>query len=157
MFTCFFFTEENTVKQCWDSRENNVANDTDDNICDTLELGDRGIFTWTFSTAVRICSMVLTQSGTPVSFQGMFIHLLFDFWKLWIFQCFPFPENSRTPMFPISGNSRLQHFPILVIHVCISHFTCDSLVSPCFMLLFSLMYSGLLLFTWYNFVPLLSL
>ena len=153
----FFFTEENTVKQCWDSRENNVANDTDDNICDTLELRDRGIFTSTFSTAVRICFTVLTQPGTPVSFQGMFIHLLFDFWKLWIFQCFPFPENSGTPMFLISGNSRLQHFLILVIHVCISHFTCDSLVSPCFMLLFSLMYSGLLLCTWYNLVPLLSL
>ena len=72
----------NTVKQCWDSRENNVANDTDDNICDTLELGDRGIFTSTFSTAIRICFTVLTQPGTPVSFQGMFIHLLFDFWKL---------------------------------------------------------------------------
>ena len=31
---------------------------------------------------VRICSTVLTQPGTLVSFQGMFIYLLFDFWKL---------------------------------------------------------------------------
>ena len=74
----------------------------------------------------------------------MFIHLLFDFWKLQIFWCFPFPENSRTPMFLISGNSGLWHFLILVTHSCISHFTCDSIVFPCFMLLFSLMYSGIL-------------
>ena len=60
--------------------------------------------------------MVLTQPGTPVSFQGMFIHLLFDFWKLQMFQCFPFPENSRTLIFLISGNSGLWHFLILVTH-----------------------------------------
>ena len=30
---------------------------------------------------VRIRSTVLTQPGTPVSFQGMFIYLLFDFRK----------------------------------------------------------------------------
>ena len=53
-------------------------------------------------------------------------------------------ENSGTPTFPISGNSGLRCFLILVTHSCISHFTCDSLVFPCFMLLFSLMYSGLL-------------
>ena len=40
----------------------------------------------------------------------MFIYLLFNFWKLWIFRCFPFPENSGTPMFPISGNSGLRCF-----------------------------------------------
>ena len=74
----------------------------------------------------------------------MFIHLLFNFQKLWIFQCFPFPENSGTPTFLISGNSGLRCFSILVTHSCISHFTCDSLVFPCFMLLFLLMYSGLL-------------
>ena len=45
-------------------------------------------------------------------------------------------------MFLISRNSRLQCFLLLVIRLCISHFTCDSLVFPCFMLLFSLMYSG---------------
>ena len=54
---------------------------------------------------------VLIQPRTPVSFQGMFIYLLFDFRKLRIFQCFPFPENSGTPTFPISGNSGLRHFP----------------------------------------------
>ena len=85
-----------------------------------------------------------TQPGTPVSFWGMFIYLLFNFWKLRNFRCFPFLENSRTPMFLISGNSGLRCFLILVTHLCISHFTCDSLVFPCFMLLFSLMYSGLL-------------
>ena len=74
----------------------------------------------------------------------MFIYLLFDFWKLWNFRCFPFPENSGTPTFLISGNSRLRCFLILVIHSCISLFTCDSIVSPCFMLLFSFIYSGLL-------------
>ena len=74
----------------------------------------------------------------------MFIHLLFNFQKLQIFQCFPFLENSGTPMFPISRNSGLRRFLILVTHSCISHFTCDSLVFPCFMLLFLLMYSGLL-------------
>ena len=74
----------------------------------------------------------------------MFIHSLFDFRKLRIFRCFPFPENSGTLMFLISGNSGLRCFLILVTHSCISHFTCDSLVFPCFMLLFSLMYSGLL-------------
>ena len=87
---------------------------------------------------------VLTQPGTPVSFQGMYIHLLFDFRKLRNFQCFLFPENSGTPTFPISGNSGLRHFLILVILSCISLFTCDSIVSPCFMFLFSFMYSGLL-------------
>ena len=63
-----------------------------------------------------------------------------------IFRCFPFPENSGTPTFPISGNSGLRHFLLLVIRSCISPFTCDSIVSPCFMLLFLLMYSGLSLY-----------
>ena len=87
---------------------------------------------------------VLTQPRTPVSFRGMCIHLLFNFWKLRNFRCFPFLENSGTPTFPISRNSGLQHFLILVILSCISLFTCDSIVFPCFMLLFSFMYSGLL-------------
>ena len=73
----------------------------------------------------------------------MCIHLLFDFWKLRNFRCFPFPKNSGTPTFPISRNSRLRSFLILVICLCISLFTCDSVVSPCFMLLFLFMYSGL--------------
>ena len=64
-----------------------------------------------YCRVVRIRSTVLTQPGTPVSFQGMFICLLFDFQKLRIFRCFPFLENSGTPTFPISGNSGLRHFP----------------------------------------------
>ena len=60
---------------------------------------------------------ILTQPGTPVSFQGMFIYLLFDFRKLQIFQCFPFLENSRTPTFPISGNSGLRRFPRFLYYV----------------------------------------
>ena len=44
---------------------------------------------------VRIRSTVLTQPGTPVSFQGMFICLLFDFRKL-----------RNFPMFSISGKLR---------------------------------------------------
>ena len=76
---------------------------------------------------------VLTQPGTPVSFRGMFIHSLFDFRKLRNFRCFPFPENSGTPTFPISGNSGLRHFLLLVIPSCILPFTCDSVVPPCFM------------------------
>ena len=50
---------------------------------------------------------VLTQPGTPVSFRGMYIYLLLDFRKLRNFRCFPFPENSGTPTFPISRNSGL--------------------------------------------------
>ena len=77
---------------------------------------------WTWVN-VRIRSTILTQPGTPVSFQGMFIHSLFDFWKLRIFQCFPFPENSGTPTFPISGNSGLRHFPIFLYYI-ITLFSC---------------------------------
>ena len=62
------------------------------------------------------------------------------------FPIFPFPENSGTLTFPISGNSGLRHFLSLVICSCISPFTCDSVVFPCFMLLFSLMYSDLSLY-----------
>ena len=76
---------------------------------------------------------VLTQPGTPVSFRGMCIYLRFDFRKLRNFRCFPFPENSGTPTFPFSGNSGLRRFWLLVIRSCISPFTCDSVVSPCFM------------------------
>ena len=43
--------------------------------------------------------------------------MLFDFQKLRIFQCFPFPENSRTLMFLISRNSRLQCFLRLLYYV----------------------------------------
>ena len=67
--------------------------------------------------------MVLTQPGTLVSFQGMFIYSLFDFWKLRIFRCFPFPENPGTPTFPISGNSGLRRFPIFSYYV-ITLFSC---------------------------------
>ena len=77
--------------------------------------------------------MVLTQPGTPVSFWGMCIYLLFNFWKVRNFRCFPFPENSGTLTFLISGNSGLRRFLLLVIHSCISPFTCDSVVPPCFM------------------------
>ena len=63
----------------------------------------------------------------------MCIYLLFDFRKLRNFRCFPFPENSGTPTFPISRNSGLRRFLLLVINSCISPFTCDSVVSPCFM------------------------
>ena len=60
---------------------------------------------------------VLTQPRTPVSFRGMCICLLFDFRKLRNFRCFPFLENSGTPMFPISGNSGLRHFLIFLYYV----------------------------------------
>ena len=75
--------------------------------------------------------MVLTQPGTPVSFRGMCICLLFDFWKLQNFRCFPFLENSGTPTFPISGNSGLRHFPIFSYYV-ITLISCLhlSLVTP---------------------------
>ena len=48
-----------------------------------------------------------------------------------IFQCFPFPENSRTPTFPISRNSGLQHFPRFLYYV-ITLISCLhlSLVTP---------------------------
>ena len=80
---------------------------------------------------VRIRSTVLTQPRTPVSFWGMFIYSLFDFQKLQIFWCFPFPENSGTPTFLISGNSGLWHFPrfsyyVITLISCL-HF---SLVTP---------------------------
>ena len=81
--------------------------------------------------SVRICSTVLTQPGTPVSFRGMFIYSLFDFRKLRIFQCFPFLENSGTPMFLISRNSGLRRFPIFSYYV-ITLISCLylSLVTP---------------------------
>ena len=44
--------------------------------------------------------------------------------------------------FPETPDSDI--FWLLVICSCISLFTCDSIVFPCFMLLFSFMYSGLL-------------
>ena len=116
---------------------------------------------------------VLTQPGTPVSFRGMFIRSLFNFWKLRIFQYFPFPENSGTPTFPISGNSGLRHFPIFSYYV-ITLISCLhlSLVTPSavvstslsldlqfpFALLycFRLCNSDPLLYTRYKLVPFLS-
>ena len=89
---------------------------------------------------------ILTQPGTPVSFRGMCIVCYSISGNSGNFRCFPFPENSGTPTFPFSGNSGLRRFLLLVIRSCISPFTCDSVVSPCFMLLFSLMYSGLSLY-----------
>ena len=56
--------------------------------------------TWRCSRLLESVHTVLTQPGTPVSFQGMFIYSLFDFWKLQIFRCFPFPENSGLRRFP---------------------------------------------------------
>ena len=111
-------------------------------ICQWHEPATRQVCWWLLESV----HMVLTQPGTLVSFRGMCIYLLFDFQKLWNFQCFPFPENSGTLTFPISRNSGLRCFLLLVIRSCISPFTCDSVVSPCFMLLFSLMYSGLSLY-----------
>ena len=96
-----------------------------------------------FFLGVRIHSHGSNTTWNSGEFPRYVIYLLFDFRKLRIFRCFPFPENSRTPTFPISGNSGLRRFLLLVIHSCISPFTCDSVVSPCFMLLFSFMYSGL--------------
>ena len=66
-----------------------------------------------------------------MSFRGMCICLLFDFRKLRIFRCFPFPENSGTPTFPISGNSGLRRFPIFSYYV-ITFISClhPSLVTP---------------------------
>ena len=71
-----------------------------------------------------------------------------------------FPETPEFPIFSISGklrNSDVSDFwklqtptfsDIFVLcnhsHFMSSLFTCDSVVSPCFMLLFSFMYSGLL-------------
>ena len=122
---------------------------------------------------VRICSTILTQPGTPVSFQGMFIYLLFDFQKLRIFRCFPFPENSGTPTFPISGNSGLRHFPrfsyyVILLVSCLH----PSLVTPstvgntslspdpqfplALLYCFCLCNSDPILCTRYNFIPFLS-
>ena len=61
----------------------------------------------------------------------MFIHSLFDFRKLRIFQYFPFPENSGTPTFPISRNSGLRRFPrfsyyVILLVLCLH----PSLVTP---------------------------
>ena len=116
---------------------------------------------------------VLTQPGTLASFQGMFIYLLFNFWKLQIFQCFPFLENSRTPTFPISGNSRLRCFPRFLYYVItlisrlhLSLVTPSAVVStslsPDPQFPFALLYcfclcnSDPLLCTWYKLVPFLS-
>ena len=52
-----------------------------------------------------------------MSFRGMFIYSLFNFRKLRIFRCFPFPENSGTPTFLISGNSGLRRFPRFLYYV----------------------------------------
>ena len=99
---------------------------------------------------------------------------VFHFWKLQIFRCFPFPENSGTPTFLISGNSRLRCFPIFLYYV-ITLISCLhlSLVTPSavvstslsldlqfpFALLycFRLCNSDPLLCTRYIFIPLLSL
>ena len=131
-------------------------------------------WSWSFYSVVRIRSMVLTQPGTPVSFRGMFICSLFDFRKLRIFRCFPFPENSGTPTFLISGNSGLRRFLIFSYSV-ITLISCLhlSLVTPSavvstslspdpqfpFALLycFRLCNSDPLLCTRYNFIPFLSL
>ena len=88
--------------------------------------------------------MVLTQPGTPVSFRGMFIHSLFDFQKLRNFRCFPFPENSGTPTFPISGNSGLRRFFVISHSFMYFIFHLWLRSSPLFHVLFSFMYSGLL-------------
>ena len=125
------------------------------------------------SISVRICSTVLTQPGTLVSFRGMCICSLFDFQKLRNFRCFPFPENSGTPTFPISRNSGLRRFPIFSYYV-ILLVSClhPSLVTPsavgntslsldpqfplALLYCFRLCNSDPILCTWYNSIPLLS-
>ena len=103
----------------------------------------------------------------------MFIYSLFDFRKLQIFRCFPFPENSGTLMFPISRNSGLQRFPIFLYYV-IPLVSClhPSLVTPsavgntslsldpqfplALLYCFRLCNSDPILCTQYNSIPLLS-
>ena len=70
---------------------------------------------------------------------------------VWAVDSCPPDSYSRPPLVrpdPVGSernrNSGLRHFLLLVIRSCISLFTCDSVDFPCFMLLFSLMYSGLL-------------
>ena len=126
-----------------------------------------------YSCSIRIRSTVLTQPRTPVSFQGMFIHLLFDFQKLRIFGCFPFLENSGTLTFLISGNSGLRCFPrfsyyVITLISCLhlSLVTLSAVVSTSLSLdpqfPFALLYcfrlcnSDPLLCTWYKLVPFLS-
>jgi len=60
--------------------------------------------------AVRICSAILTQPGTPVSFQGMLFICLFNFQKLWTFRCFPISGNSGALTFPISRKLQTPMF-----------------------------------------------
>ena len=103
----------------------------------------------------------------------MCICSLFDFRKLRIFRCFPFPENSGTPTFPISGNSGLRRFPIFLYYV-ITLISCLhlSLVTPsavvntslspdpqfplALLYCFRLYNSDPILCTRYNFIPFLS-
>ena len=101
--------------------------------------------------------MVLTQPGTLVSFWGMCIHLLFDFWKLQNFQCFPFPENSGTPTFPISRKFQtptffdISHsFMYFTFHLWLRSF-------PLFHVIVLVYVLRSPLCTWYILVPLLSL
>ena len=125
-------------------------------LCELRGIQSQGELLLTRDQVLESVHTILTQPGTPVSFRGMCICLLFDFRKLRNFRCFPFPENSGTPMFPISGNSGLRRFSLLVIHSCISPFTCDSVVPPvsCIILVYVLRSS---LCTRYILVPLLSL
>ena len=108
-----------------------------------------------------------------MSFRGTCICSLFDFRKLRIFRCFPFPENSGTPTFPISGNSGLRRFPIFLYYV-ITLISCLhlSLVTPsavvntslspdpqfplALLYCFRLYNSDPILCTRYNFIPFLS-
>ena len=86
---------------------------------------------WWWGWLLESVPTVLTQPGTPVSFRGMLFRSLFDFRKLRNFRCFPFPENSGTPTFPISGNSGLRRFPRFSYYV-ITLISCLhlSLVTP---------------------------
>ena len=69
------------------------------------------------SICVRIRSHGSNTTQNSSEFPRYVIYLLFNFQKLWIFRCFPFPENSGTPTFLISGNSGLQRFPIFSYYV----------------------------------------
>ena len=79
----------------------------------------------------------------------MLIYSLFDFRKLRIFRCFPFPENSGTLTFPISGNSGLQHFPRFSLSP-------DPQFPFALLYCFHLCNSDPILCTRYNSIPLLS-
>ena len=85
----------------------------------------------TWDPIVRIRSHGSNTTRNSGEFPRYVIYSLSNFRKLRIFRCFPFPENSGTPTFPISGNSGLRRFPRFSYYV-ITLFSCLhlSLVTP---------------------------